>query len=93
MTGELPELEIDHINRIRDDNCWTNLRTATRIQNSRNMGKSPRNKSGTTGVYWSKYHQKWTAQILKKHLGFFTDKDEAIKVRKAAELKYGFTND
>ena len=44
------------------------------------------------GVYWYTKQNKWSAEIVinnqKINLGFFDDVEEAIKVRKAAELKY-----
>lgn len=47
------------------------------------------NKSGCTGVYFSSSHGKWCAEIMfkkkKYYLGRYTDKEDAIKVRKAAE--------
>lgn len=36
MTGEWPQDQIDHINRIRDDDRWENLREANQSQNSFN---------------------------------------------------------
>ncbi len=36
MTGEWPKKHIDHINCIKSDNRWCNLREATRQQNARN---------------------------------------------------------
>jgi len=36
MTGEWPKDQMDHINRIRDDDRWENLRQATQSQNSYN---------------------------------------------------------
>ena len=38
MTGAWPASEIDHINGVRDDNRWENLREATVSQNRRNSG-------------------------------------------------------
>lgn len=37
MTGKFPDGEMDHINRIRSDNRWNNLREATRMQNAANV--------------------------------------------------------
>jgi hypothetical protein len=36
MTGEWPIDQVDHINRIRDDDRWINLREATPQQNRNN---------------------------------------------------------
>lgn len=36
VTGEWPNDQIDHINRIKDDDRWENLREATQSQNSFN---------------------------------------------------------
>lgn len=55
MTGEWPELEIDHKNRIRSDNRWTNLRTATDQQNAWNA--EAYGESGVRGVH--KHAGKW----------------------------------
>lgn len=94
MTGKWPEkrLEIDHINRIRDDDRWCNLRIATPEQNSRNQKTRITNNSGFTGIGWHKATGKWMARIYHKKeaifLGIFTDLNEAIKARKKAELKY-----
>lgn len=50
------------------------------------------NKSGHKGVIWMKSRNKWKAYIGFKgkqiSLGYFDDKDEAIKARKRAEEKY-----
>ncbi len=92
--GEWPSAEIDHINRVKDDNRLSNLRSVTKTENLKNMPKFKNNTSGVTGVHWSKLSGKWSAYIQlegkRMHLGFFTDKSDAIAARKAAEIKYGF---
>ena len=59
------------------------------------QNKNCNNKSGITGVHWHKEKAKWIASIKlegkTKHLGSFHDKNLAIKYRKEAEVKYGFT--
>jgi len=92
MTGEFPSNQIDHINHDRSDNRWCNLRTATGSQNQHNRRLSKNNKSGVNGVFAS--GDRWIAQV--KHcnkvikLGIFTTKEDAIKARHAADIKYGF---
>jgi hypothetical protein len=93
MTGVWP-IEIDHINRIRSDNRWCNLRNATRIENSRNMGISKNNKSGFKGVRWNTQNHKWQAKakVNGKHiyLGFFTSiEDAAMAYKTFAEKIHG----
>lgn len=74
MRVPLPN-EVDHINGIKDDNRWCNLRAATQQQNRMNIGPFKNNKSGIRGVYWSKQKKKWCAQSMvagkQTHLGQF----------------------
>jgi hypothetical protein len=94
MTGNFPENFIDHINHIKDDNRWTNLRDATNSQNQVNRLKLKNNTSGYKGVCWHKHHKKWSAQIMYMnkniHLGKYTTPQEAYEAykKKAIEL-YG----
>ena len=57
-----------------------------------NKGIRSNNSSGVTGVGWSKKNNKWRARITlnnkEYHLGYFDDKNDAIKARKEAENKY-----
>jgi len=93
MTGSIPE-EVDHDNRIKDDNRWTNLNTSDRQLNNMNKGISSRNTSGHMGVSWSKTSNKWWAQIRVDgqviHLGYYTDINDAVAARQAANIKHGF---
>lgn len=51
MTGEWPISQIDHINGIRSDNRWCNLRSADAFTNNHNRTKANKNnRSGFLGV-------------------------------------------
>lgn len=90
--GVWPDGDIDHINRIRDDNRLCNLRTANRAENCQNQPTRRNNRSGVTGVLWHKAAKKWVAQInidrKLRHLGVFDTKELAVEARKAAELAH-----
>jgi hypothetical protein len=81
----------DHIDRNPLNNRRSNLRKATHKENSRNQSKSIRNMSGVVGVGWYKRYNKWVAYIKtdkRKTLGYFDNKDDAIRARLNAEVKY-----
>lgn len=79
MTGTLPD-EIDHINGVRNDNRWCNLRVACRIDNARNTTKPKTNTSGHKGVTWRKRDRKWCAQIQVNGKGVFLGNFEDIEI-------------
>jgi hypothetical protein len=85
MTGRLPKEQVDHINGIRQDNRWSNLREATNTQNS--MNRTPKDK--ISGVSWNRNHNKWCAYITVEgkriYLGYFNTKSEAVAERRKAE--------
>lgn len=61
-TGLWPKEQIDHINGVRDDNKWSNLREATVAQNQQNLRKARNgNKCGLLGV--SEHYGRWRAKI------------------------------
>jgi len=92
--GVWPKHQIDHINHIRDDNRIENLREVTNQENHKNSSLRNDSASGITGVSWCNTREKWRSHISEgerfSHLGYFTDKFEAICSRKSAENKHGF---
>lgn len=94
VTGKDPVNEIDHINGNPFDNRWENLRDVSTKDNCRNRKRPSNNTSGCTGVYWLKKIKKWQARITindkTKSLGNYSNKHDAIAVRKAAEKTLGF---
>lgn len=82
MTGELPMTTLDHIDTIKHNNKWNNLRKATISQNSCNTKLYSNNTSGVKGIVWNKRNAKWAVQITihKKSTfgGYFKNLDEAI---------------
>lgn len=89
MEGYFPEHHVDHINRIRHDDRWCNLRHVTVQCNIRNCGLSINNNSNVKGVYWNKLEDKWKAFVYidskYKHLGYHKEFSEAVLTRLAAE--------
>ena len=83
---------VDHFDHDTLNNRRSNLRLATVQQNAQNRQRSRNNSSGIDGVYWNKKVNKWHVRIQvegkRKHLGYFTEKEEARKIVDAARAKY-----
>jgi hypothetical protein len=86
---------IDHIDGNKRNNSKCNLRGCSQSVNSKNSKRSITNTSGQTGVSWSKKFLRWNVNIVvngkQRYLGRFTDFELAVKARKEAEIKYGFS--
>jgi len=94
--GYFPENQIDHKYRNPSNNKIDNLREVSQTCNLRNQNKYKNNKSGVTGVSWSKELNKWYSQIAvnKKiiYLGIYINLLDAAISRWNAEVKYNFPN-
>lgn len=81
VTGEWPKHQIDHVNGVRHDNRFVNLRDVTNSVNNQNLRAPQQGSSGYLGVSFSKRNGKWRSAIWvnKKHvyLGEFKTPEEA----------------
>jgi HNH endonuclease/NUMOD4 motif/AP2 domain len=83
---------VDHVDHDRKNNYLSNLRFATHAENNQNKSMQSNNTTGIVGVCWDKKQNKWKVQItvngVKKYLGRFTSKEDAITTRHNAEIQY-----
>ena len=85
MTGHFPEkgLAIDHINEIKTDNSFKNLRVVTNQENTHNISKprSSNKSTGVRGVTLNKRTNKYVVEIWanykRYHLGTFDNLENA----------------
>jgi AP2 domain. len=94
MIGEFPPEDVDHINGIKHDNRWENLRACSRSENLYNTQVRRDNSAGVKGVDWDKQRGKYVARIKingrQTHLGRFSSLDEAKKAYdRAARENHG----
>jgi len=96
VTGKWPDETIDHINGVRSDNRFANLRDVAPSGNAQNQ-RRPRadNKCGLLGVSLQKQTGKWVSRIrigeVYKHLGCFETPEAAHEAYLAAKRKHHAT--
>ena len=91
-TGQLPQGVVDHIDHVKTNNSWTNLRDVSHSVNMKNLAMSKRNTSGMTGV--RKSGEKWRSSIYVNgrniDLGLYPKLEDAMSARMKANKEYGF---
>jgi hypothetical protein len=94
QTGNWPVAQVDHINGVKTDNRWNNLRDVSASENLRNCRMSRNNTSGVTGVRQSR-SGKWIAYIhvngRDQRIGQFSTIEEAADARSLANAAHGYT--
>lgn len=91
MTSQWPTDDVDHLDRVRDNNSWRNLRAATRKQNHENRSVRKDSRSGSIGVAILS-SGRWRARIKHNYrqieLGVFDTIEQAKEARRHAEIRY-----
>lgn len=92
MTGKMPDQFVDHINGIRDDNRWANLRQCEFADNTKNAKLRSDNTTGAKGV--SVHNGKYRARIRTNGkrilLGNFNTLEEArLAYAAASQQEHG----
>lgn len=82
QTGEWPPDEVDHINTVKADNRWINLRSVPRARNIENQRQAhSNNDTGYLGVTLHHKNRKYQARIQvdgrSRSLGYFDSPEEA----------------
>lgn len=92
MTGEFPPDQIDHINHLRHDNRWENLRPVGYAQNSKNKSCRRRSRCVIAGVRWR--DKRWYVMTYHQgkeiYLGSFPDLFSAVCARRSSDIQYGY---
>jgi hypothetical protein len=89
MTGEWPSEDVDHKNRIKSDDKWTNLRLSTKSQSVANRNMMKNNTSGFPGV--TKKKNRWVARVqqhgIMYQIGSFLTPETAFEAYKKEHVK------
>ncbi len=94
MNGAFPSGYSDHIDHVRDNNIFSNLRDVPKSSNDRNCRMNKRNTSGVNGVARRGSSNGWTAYITyekkRMHIGIYKTLEEASAAREAYNKLFGF---
>lgn len=92
MEQNLPE-QVDHKNRVKTDNRWSNLRAANQSKNQWNTKERSTSTSGYKNVYWRSQRNKWVVFVRagegkSVYIGTYSDVEEANIAATNARIKY-----
>jgi hypothetical protein len=97
QTGSWPEEQIDHINGVRDDNRWENLRAVSCTINNRNQRRNKVGKSCVAGVRFCRHSGRWVVQVRagdgRRICRSSKSMEEAIEMHESIKKGLGYTED
>ena len=97
MEGNFPKDQVDHNNRIRNDDRYSNLTCCNQSFNMQNTRTAKNNLTGIKRVGRCNTRNKYTAKIVIdrkfKGLGQFDNLIDAVKARVDGECKYNRPSD
>jgi hypothetical protein len=88
MTGDEPKFEIDHVNNIRNDNRWCNLREANLFENKYNQSLRTDNTSGTKGVHWNIGNKAWVGRVRYNGKRYLVCQNQSKEYVEAEVIKF-----
>lgn len=93
VKGYLPD-QVDHIDHVRNNNRWDNLREVNNTDNSKNTSISKNSTTKVNGVSFMKSRNKYRAYIMVNRkqisLGLYENLEDAQEARRKADIKYNF---
>lgn len=96
MSGAWPSGEIDHDNRVRDDNRFSNLLDGTKADNQANASVRHDSSSGYQGINWNKRAQKWVCRLQRNGkrycVGYFDSVEAALDARREKRNELSIRN-
>lgn len=92
MSGNWPKDCVDHINHIRNDNSWKNLREVSKKDNARNQSLPYNDKIGIRGLSFNEKKNRWIVQLIgvKKIYKSFIKKHDALYFLKSKRKEFGY---
>lgn len=79
MTGEFPKGMLDHINQIKSDNVFTNLREADKALNSKNTPVRSHSQVGYKNIGFDKRDNTYCVKIIRNGKEYYFGRSKSLE--------------